>query len=218
MTETSPLASMGFIRSMYRDASNEEEAHVRTAVGVPVTGVELRMMDAETGEEVPRDGKSSGEVQARGPWITGSYFGREDQHDGTGDFTADGWLKTGDVGILQKDGYVRLVDRTKDLIKTGGEWIPSVQVENEIMAHPSVSEAAVIAVSSAKWMERPLACIVLKPGQSLTLGELHDFLAPRMAKWWLPDALEIMGEIPKTSVGKFSKKDLRAQFSDYTVK
>lgn len=128
MTETSPIASVGFIRSVHEGVDNATEQAVRRTAGVPVTGVELRIAHPETGEEMPRDGESEGEVQARGPWITGSYY---DRPDGAADFTADGWLKTGDVGVLQRDGYLKLVDRTKDLIKTGGEWIPSVQVENE---------------------------------------------------------------------------------------
>ena len=132
-------------------------------------------------------------------------------------FTDDGWLRTGDVATITADGYIKLVDRTKDVVKSGGEWISSVELENEIMAHPAVAEAAVIGVSHPKWQERPLACVVLKEGESATKEEILEFLDGRVAKWWLPDDVVFIDEVPKTSVGKFSKKDLRAKFEDYTL-
>ncbi|HIL05163.1 MAG TPA: fatty acid--CoA ligase, partial [Acidimicrobiia bacterium] len=131
--------------------------------------------------------------------------------------TEDGWLRTGDVATCDERGYIRLVDRTKDLIKSGGEWISSAEVENEIMSHPKVAEAAVIAVTSEKWMERPMACVVLKEGESLSHEELIDYLTPRMAKWWLPSVTQIIDEVPKTSTGKFSKRTLRDSFVDVVV-
>ncbi len=156
--------------------------------------------------------QASGEIQLAGPWIAREYYRGE---GGGAQFTADGWLRTGDVAAVDGHGYVRLVDRTKDLIKSGGEWIGSVELENEIMAHPKVAEAAVIAIPHEKWVERPLACVVVKPGETLTAEEVIEFLTPRVAKWWLPDAVEFIDEVPKTSVGKFSKKTLREKFAGY---
>ena len=163
---------------------------------------------------MPWDCESSGELQVRGSFITGEYYKRPDASDS---FTDDGWLRTGDVATCDERGYIRLVDRTKDLIKSGGEWVSSVEVENEIMSHPKIAEAAVIAVTSEKWMERPMACVVLKDGESLTHEELIDYLTPRMAKWWLPSATQIIDEVPKTSTGKFSKRTLRDSFADVVV-
>ncbi|HET9075756.1 MAG TPA: long-chain fatty acid--CoA ligase [Acidimicrobiales bacterium] len=211
MTETSPVATVAVIRSNRAGGSDDELADVRATQGVAAPMVELRIADPDSGEKLPWDGETSGEVQVRGPWIARRYY-----NDPRGDsqFTADGWLRTGDVGVVTPDGYVRLVDRTKDLIKSGGEWISSVDLENEIMGHPAVAEAAVIAVPSEKWMERPMACVVLKPGEALTADELRAWLEPRVARWWLPEVIEFIDEVPKTSVGKFSKKNLRDRFSD----
>ena len=160
------------------------------------------------------DADSGGELQVRGPWIARCYY--EDPDSGE-KFTEDGWLRTGDVAELERDAYIKLVDRTKDLVKSGGEWISSVELENHLMAHPAVAEAAVIAVPHPKWQERPLATVVLKPEASATKEELIEFLTPRVAKWWLPDDVVFIDEVPKTSVGKFSKKDLRARFADYQL-
>ncbi len=216
MTETSPLATVARVRRDRREsaASEDELADVRATAGIPVPLVELRIAEPETGTVLPWDDQVSGEVQVRGPWIARSYY-----HDerGAASFTPDGWLRTGDVAAVSPDGYVRLVDRTKDLIKSGGEWISSVELENHLMAHPDVAEAAVIALPSERWMERPLACVVLKPGASLTRDDVNEWLAPRVAKWWLPDEVEFIDEIPKTSVGKFSKKDLRDRYGDRRV-
>jgi fatty-acyl-CoA synthase len=215
MTETSPLASLARIRSDRASASSEEQlADLRSTQGLPVPGVELRIADVSTGESMPWDDRATGEVQVRGPWIAREYY---NDSRGAASFTDDGWLRTGDVAAVSSDGYLRLVDRTKDLIKSGGEWISSVQLENHLMANPNISEAAVIAVRSERWMERPLACVVLKPGANLTPAEVIEWLQPRVAKWWLPDAVEFVDEIPKTSVGKFSKKDLRDRFSELAV-
>jgi fatty-acyl-CoA synthase len=216
MTETSPLATVARVRRERQEAavSEEELADVRATVGLPVPLVELRIAEPDSGTVLPWDDQISGEVQVRGPWIARSYY-NDDR--GATSFTADGWLRTGDVGAVSPDGYVRLVDRTKDLIKSGGEWISSVELENQLMAHPDIAEAAVIAVPSDRWMERPLACVVLKPGASLTRAEVLEWLTPRVARWWLPDEVEFVEEIPKTSVGKFSKKDLRDRFGDRRV-
>lgn len=158
------------------------------------------------------DDEATGELQVRGPWIAAEYY-RPDA--GVELNTEDGWMKTGDVAAIDQYGSVRLVDRTKDLVKSGGEWISSVELENLLMAHPAVKEAAVIGVPHPKWDERPLACVVLQEGESATGEEILAYLEPLVAKWWLPDAVEFIDEVPKTSVGKFSKKDLRSRFAEY---
>ncbi len=214
MTETSPIASVCTIKSSLGELSEEEKADLRTTVGIVSFGVDMRVVDPDTLEEKPWDGETSGELQVRGPWVIREYYNDDRSPES---FTPDGWLKTGDVATVDPNGYIRLVDRTKDVIKSGGEWISSVELENEIMAHPAVAEAAVIGVPHPKWQERPLACVVVKEGASLTKDELLEFLTPRVAKWWLPDDVQFIDAVPKTSVGKFSKKDLRAKFEGYTL-
>jgi fatty-acyl-CoA synthase len=215
MTETSPVATTCVLKSyLVENASTDALAALRTTVGLPQLGVELRISDPETGALLPWDGQSRGELQARGPWIARTYYHDERANES---FTVDGWLRTGDIATIDPEGYVSLVDRTKDLVKSGGEWISSVELENEIMAHPAVREAAVIGVPHPKWVERPLACVVLREGEYLTAAELREFLAPRVAKWWLPDDVVCIDEIPKTSVGKFSKKTLRDRFADHQL-
>jgi fatty-acyl-CoA synthase len=209
MTETSPVASVCRIKSTLRDRSDDELADLRATQGLPVPGVDARIVGPD-GEETDWDGATSGELQVRGPWIASSYY--NDPRAGES-FTDDGWLRTGDVAVVSPDGYIRLVDRTKDLVKSGGEWISSVELENEIMAHPKVAEAAVIGVPHERWVERPLACIVVKPGEELTEEDVLEFLRSRVAKWWLPDGVVFIDEVPKTSVGKFSKKTLRDRFA-----
>ncbi|HEY0816688.1 MAG TPA: long-chain fatty acid--CoA ligase [Pseudonocardia sp.] len=212
MTETSPIATMSSTRSYHDGLTEDERANARARQGQPVPLVELRIVDPTTGEALPWDDVESGEVQAAGPWIAKEYYRGE---GGGAQFTEDGWLRTGDVAAVDRYGSFRLVDRTKDLIKSGGEWIGSVELENEIMAHPKVAEAAVIAIPSEKWVERPLACVVVKPGETLTEQDVLDHLRTRVAKWWLPDAVEFIDEVPKTSVGKFSKRTLREKFAGY---
>jgi fatty-acyl-CoA synthase len=151
-----------------------------------------------------------GELEVRGPWVAGGYYDTPEQADR---WTDDGWFKTGDVVAIHPKGFVQIKDRSKDVIKSGGEWISSVELENALMAHPAVAEAAVVAVPDAKWDERPLAAVVLREGQTATADELRAFLAPNFAKWWLPDRFEFVAEIPKTSVGKFKKTELREMFS-----
>jgi fatty-acyl-CoA synthase len=211
MTETSPVATTGRIKSTLLDRSEEELIDLRAAQGIAIPLVELRIADPATGEELPWDGEARGELQANGPWIASAYYNDERSPDS---FTEDGWLKTGDVATISPNGYVRLVDRTKDLVKSGGEWISSVELENAIMAHPKISEAAVIGIPDEKWSERPLACVVPDNGEEITLDELKAFLAERVPKWWIPNDMEIIDEVPKTSVGKFSKKTLREQFAE----
>jgi fatty-acyl-CoA synthase len=214
MTETSPLGSINGSFSAYDGLGEGEAADVRARQGIAPVGVEARIVEPDTLTELPWDDKATGELQVRGPWIAADYYGFERSTDS---FTEDGWLRTGDVGAMDPHGNIRLSDRTKDLVKSGGEWISSVELENHLMAHPAVAEAAVIGVPHPRWQERPLAAVVLKPGASASKEELIEFLAPRVAKWWLPDDVVFIDEVPKTSVGKFSKKDLRARFADYQL-
>ena len=213
MTETSPVASAGHIKSTLAAVLDDEGmAELRTTVGQPLFGLEARVVEPGSVAELSWDGESSGELQVRGPWVVASYY---DDARSPESFTDDGWLKTGDVATIDPHGYIQLRDRTKDVIKSGGEWISSVELENEIMAHPAVAEAAVIGLPHPKWSERPLACVVVREGETCTKEDVLDFLQGRVAKWWVPDDVVFVAEIPKTSVGKFSKKDLRTQFQDF---
>ncbi|HUP73781.1 MAG TPA: long-chain fatty acid--CoA ligase [Acidimicrobiales bacterium] len=214
MTETSPLVSVCNVKSTMRDRSEAELADLRTSVGVAQFPIEFRIVEQETLNRLPWDSTSRGELQVRGPWIARSYYNDERTSDS---FTVDGWLRTGDVAVVSDEGYISLVDRTRDVIKSGGEWVSSVELENEIMAHPSVREAAVIGVNHPRWGERPLACVAVKEGATLTKEELDTFLEARVSKWWLPDDVVFIDEIPKTSVGKFSKKSLRDRYADYVL-
>jgi fatty-acyl-CoA synthase len=215
MTETSPIASTGMIKTEVAEGRSEDDlADIRAMQGLPTPLVEARIAEPDSIEPLPWDGEAQGELQVRGPWIASEYY---DDDRSPQSFTSDGWLKTGDVAVINPDGYIRLVDRTKDVIKSGGEWISSVELENEIMAHPKVAEAAVIGVAHQKWAERPLACVVVKPGEELTKEDVISFLDGRVAKWWLPDDVTFVDEIPKTSVGKFSKKTLRDKFEGYQL-
>ena len=209
MTETSPLATVSYPRPELRDAGIDERYRRAAMAGVPAPLVDLRIR-ADDGNDAPRDGKSMGEIQVRGPFITGSYHQVPVSDD---KFTADGWLRTGDVATMDELGFVRITDRSKDLIKSGGEWISSVDLENALMAHPAVAEAAVIAIPDDKWSERPLACIVLKPGPQPTPAELGAHLLTHgFAKWQLPDRYEVIDAVPRTSTGKFFKLKLRERF------
>ena len=214
MTETSPLAAVCGIKSTMAHLDDDAKADIRTGVGLITPGVDFRIVDTETDTEQPWDGASRGELQVRGPWIARSYYNDERANQS---FTDDGWLKTGDVATCDAEGYIRLVDRTKDLIKSGGEWISSVELENEIMAHPQVAEAAVIGVTSTKWGERAMACVVAAEGAELSSDDILTWLDGRVPKWWMPDRVEFIDEVPKTSVGKFSKKTLRERFADVVV-
>jgi len=209
MTETSPLATASYPKFDIADAPEPERFRRMALAGVPVPLVEVRV---RTDEELdaPWDGKTVGEIQVRGPFITGSYHRVPPSTD---KFTPDGWLRTGDVAARDAQGYVRITDRTKDLIKSGGEWISSVDLENALMAHPAVAEAAVIAVPDPKWGERPLACVVLKPGADVNPAALGEHLqAHGFAKWQLPDRYEFIDAVPRTSTGKFYKLKLREMF------
>jgi len=210
MTEMTPVGTVSRLKSYMETWPDEQRYAVRAKQGYAVAGVDLRAVDEE-GREVPWDGKTVGELQVRGPWVVRAYY---DNPEGAKQFTADGWFRTGDVVTIDPEGYIQITDRTKDLIKSGGEWISSVDMESLLMAHPKVLEAAVIAVPHPKWAERPLACVVPKPAHrgALTQEEILEFLRPQVAKWSLPDAVVFLPSIPKTSVGKFDKKVLREQF------
>jgi fatty-acyl-CoA synthase len=201
MTETSPLVTIGHPP---KDCPKGSEVDYRAVAGRLMAGCEMRIVNE--GVVMPNDGESVGEVEVRGPWVTASYFG-----DPAPEKFHDGWLRTGDVGTLDARGYLTIKDRTKDVIKSGGEWVSSVELENAIMAHPDVMEAAVIGVPDPRWDERPLACVVLKPGAAPDAAGLRTFLEDRVAKWWIPERWAFIDEVPKTSVGKFDKKVLRAQ-------
>jgi fatty-acyl-CoA synthase len=212
MTETSPVASTTDFIGDLVDADQDTQFDFVAMAGIPLPFVELRVR--ADGEEVPWDGESMGELEVRGPWVAAGYFEDDSQADR---WTDDGWFMTGDIVSMHPRGFIQIKDRSKDVIKSGGEWISSVEVENALMAHPAVAEAAVIAIPDEKWMERPLAAVVLKDGQTATADELREHLAPKFAKWWLPDRFEFVEEIPKTSVGKFKKTALREQFAQEQV-
>ncbi|MEV6411849.1 long-chain fatty acid--CoA ligase [Kribbella sp. NPDC051718] len=212
MTETSPVATASHIPTRDQGLPEEEQAKLRARQGLPLPGVEVRIVEPGSITPLPWNDEATGELQVRGPWIAAEYY-RPDA--GVELNTEDGWMKTGDVAAIDQYGSVRLVDRTKDLVKSGGEWISSVELENLLMAHPAIREAAVIGVPHPKWDERPLACVVLQEGSTATSEEILAYLEPLVAKWWLPDAVEFIDEVPKTSVGKFSKKDLRTRFANY---
>jgi len=210
MTETAPLATASQLKSYMESWPEEKKYQVRAKQGRPAPFVELRVMRPEG--EASWDAKTIGELEVRGPWVASSYYNApEEQHR----WTADGWFRTGDMATIDPEGYVKIVDRSKDLIKSGGEWISSVDLENALMGHPAIREAAVIAVSHPRWQERPLAVIVFKDGVSATPEELRAFLAGKFAKWQLPDAFVPVKEIPRTSVGKFLKTKLREQFANW---
>ena len=214
MTEMSPLGTVSNLKSYQHDLPEEERFAIRAKQGTSVPGVDLRAVD-EQGKEIPWDGKAYGELQVKGPWVVSSYY----NDDRSSDSFMDGWFRTGDVVTIDPEGFVQIVDRTKDLVKSGGEWISSQDLENAIMAHPKVLEAAVIAVPHPKWQERPLACVVPKPDfkDSLKKAEIFEHLRERFDKMYVPDDIVFIEAVPKTSVGKFDKKVLRAEYKDYQL-
>ena len=213
MTETSPMGSVCRPLAAHRDRPPDDLDALLASQGRPVPGVEVRIV-GEDGSELPWDGRAVGEIEARGNWIASAYY-----RDRACDRFHDGWLRTGDVASIDPDGYIRICDRSKDLIKSGGEWISSVALECMLMAHPDVAEAAVIAVPHPRWCERPLACVVPRPEarERLTREALIEHLRPRVARWWLPDDVVFIDQIPKTSVGKFDKKALRERFRAHVL-
>ncbi|MFP4636251.1 MAG: long-chain-fatty-acid--CoA ligase [Nitriliruptoraceae bacterium] len=206
MTETGPLACASRPRRRHRGLSRDQLLDVREHTGTIFAGLEARITD-EYGQPVVHDGATIGELEVRGPWIASGYYGVD-----ASDRFNDGWLRTGDMATMERDGEFRIVDRAKDLVKSGGEWISSVELEGHLLAHAKVADAAVVGVASQKWDERPVAVLVAEdPQDPPTLEEIRSFLLERVAKWWLPDAIELVAEIPKTSVGKLDKKVLRSQ-------
>ncbi|MDR6225688.1 long-chain fatty acid--CoA ligase [Desmospora profundinema] len=210
MTETSPMGTVCNLKPHLAALPEEEQYRYRAKQGMPVPFLEARIMN-ENGE-APWDGATMGELQVRGPWVAQKYYESPGSQDA---FTEDGWFRTGDVATIDPEGYMKITDRTKDLIKSGGEWISSVDLENALMAHPAVAEAAVIAAAHPKWQERPLAVVTCQEGAEVTPEELHAFLEPQFAKWWLPDGYVFVKEIPRTSAGKFLKARLRDQYTDW---
>jgi fatty-acyl-CoA synthase len=188
--------------------SEDRKYAQRLKQGMPTAFVEARTIKPD-GTRAPHDGASIGEIELRGPWVAAAYYNLPEESQ---KWSPDGWFRTGDIGHIDEDGYIKLVDRSKDLIKSGGEWISSVDLENALMGHPSVKEAAVIGVAHPKWQERPLAVVVLNEGAETHPAELREFLVGKFAKWQLPDAFIFAKEIPRTSVGKFKKMALREQF------
>jgi fatty-acyl-CoA synthase len=212
MTETSPLGVVGRLLPKHAALPREEQVKVTLKQGRGIWGVELKLIDAE-GREVPRDGKTPGHVHVRGPWIASGYF----KGEGGQVLDAEGWFPTGDIATLDADGYLQLVDRAKDVIKSGGEWISSIELENAAAGHPAVAEAAIIGVPHPKWQERPLLVIVKRPGAQLTREDMLEFLRPKIAKWWLPDDVAFVDELPHTATGKLQKTKLREQFRDFKL-
>jgi fatty-acyl-CoA synthase len=211
MTEMSPLGTTGTFKARQANLQKAEREALQAKQGRAVFGVDLRIVD-ENGRELPWDGKAFGDLQVRGPWVIKSYFKGEG-----GDPLKDGWFPTGDVCTIDPEGYIQVTDRSKDVIKSGGEWISSIDLENIAIAHPAIAEAAVIGVRHPKWDERPIVVAVKKPGQDVTRDELLRFYEGKIAKWWMPDDVVFVNELPHTATGKLSKLTLRQQFKDYRL-
>lgn len=213
MTEMSPLGTVNSMKAGLEHLSDDEVIELKTKAGRGIFGVELRIVDDE-GQHLPWDGEAFGALQVRGPWICSDYYRLE---GAAGTHTDDGWFETGDVATIDPDGFMAITDRTKDVIKSGGEWISSIELENCAMGHPAVAEAAVIGVAHEKWTERPLLVVVRAEGQSLEKSEMLDWFDGKVATWWKPDAVEFVDELPHTATGKVKKTELRKQFADYTL-
>ena len=215
LTESSPQATTPQLKAHMQNWPDEEKHRIKSLAGIPVPFVDRRVVNPESADpcrEVPWDGTTMGEVQLRGPWVAARYYNLAAEKD---KWTPDGWFRTGDVGTVDAEGYLKIVDRTKDLIKSGGEWISSVDLENALVAHPDVREAAVIAVAHPKWQERPVAIVVLRDGAQLQASQLREFLSHRFAKWQLPDSFIVVEELPHTSTGKLLKTELRRRFQEW---
>ena len=212
MTETSPLGTGSKLQAQHLDLPEEEQFEILAMQGIETIGIEVRIAE-ENGNIAPRDGKTIGEIEVKGNWVIKEYYKTESNN-----FTDDGWFKTGDVGYVNSEGYMKITDRTKDLIKSGGEWISSLDLENAIMAHPLVKEAAVIAIPDKKWSERPLAVLVARGEEKPSIEELKEAMSHAFAKYQIPDKFVFIDEVPKTSVGKFDKKCLRKMYADGELK
>jgi len=214
MTETSPLGTVSRLQSIHENLPRQDQYKIMALQGIELPGVEIRLIK-EDGSVAARDGQTVGEIQIRGPWIINSYYKVEDN---SAYFSADGWFRTGDVATMDTYGYLHITDRTKDLIKSGGEWISSVALEVALMAHPAIAEACVIAIPDERWVERPLACIVLHQGNTVSPQELRAFLSKDFVNYQIPDRYITVAQIPKTSVGKFDKKELRSMYAASELK
>jgi fatty-acyl-CoA synthase len=212
MTETSPLCVIGRLRIKHAELPAEEQLKLKLKQGHGIWGVDLKIVD-DDGRPLPWDGKAFGEVFVRGPWIASGYF----KGEGGDKLDSEGYFPTGDVATIDPEGYVHLVDRSKDVIKSGGEWISSIDLENAATGHPAVAEAAVIGVPHPKWQERPLLLVVVRPGHTVTREELIDYLSGEVAKWWLPNDVVFVDELPHTATGKLSKMKLRDQYRDHQL-
>jgi len=212
MTEMTPLGTVSWLKRSLEELPEDQRYAYRAKQGLPVPLVDTRVMGLAG--EAPWDGQTMGELEVRGPWVASGYYQAPDQAD---KWSADGWFRTGDVATIDPEGYVKITDRTKDLVKSGGEWISSVDLENALMGHPAVAEAAVIAARHPRWDERPVAVVVFKEGASATAEELRAFLEPKFAKFWLPDRFVFTSQIPRTAAGKFQKTTLRRQYGDILI-
>ena len=212
MTETSPIGSVNKLLPRHRSLGAEEQLAIRTKAGLPVYGVEVSIVD-DAGNEQPRDGESFGALRIRGPWVCSGYYGIDESEV----HSADGWFDTGDVATIDEDGFIAITDRTKDVIKSGGEWISSIDLENAAVGHPDVAEAAVIGVPHPKWTERPLLIVVAVEGRSVDRDSVLAWLDGKVARWWMPDDMVVVDEIPHTATGKILKTELRRQFRDYRL-
>ncbi|CAM3770702.1 3-methylmercaptopropionyl-CoA ligase [Pseudomonas reidholzensis] len=210
MSETSPMGTIGNLLPKHLALSLDEQIDVRAKAGRPVYGVEVQVVD-DLGRTLPRDGKSAGHLKVRGPWVASGYY----KGDGGQVMDAGGWLQTGDVASIDEDGYLQITDRSKDVIKSGGEWISSIDLENAAIGHPAVQEAAVIGLPHSRWQERPLLVVVVKPGVDVQACDLLAFLSTQVAKWWLPDDVVFVDQLPHTATGKLQKARLREQFKDF---
>jgi fatty-acyl-CoA synthase len=209
MTETNPVASTSLLRPEMESWDLQRQLDFLETAGVPIAGLQVKIVD-EIGEELPHDGEAFGELLIRGPWIAAEYY----KDSRSGQSFDDGWLRTGDVCKITPEGYIKITDRAKDVIKSGGEWISSIDLENALMAHPDVAEATVVGLKHVKWQERPVAFVVAREGAQVSENDLLDFLETRVAKWWLPDKVLFVDQIPKTGTGKFDKKVVRNEYAD----
>lgn len=212
MTELSPVGTLGALKGHELERPAEERYALQSRQGRPLYGVEMRVVDA-AGEELPHDGDAAGVLQVRGPWVASGYY----KGDASDQFTEDGWFSTGDVATIDPDGYLRITDRTKDVIKSGGEWISSIDLENVAVGHPAVAEAACIAVAHSKWGERPMVCVVPRDGQTVDPAEVMALYEGKVAKWWIPDHIEVVDDLPHTATGKLSKLTLRQRFEGFRL-
>jgi fatty-acyl-CoA synthase len=211
MTEMSPIGSINTLKPWMHDLPPAQRMAIQIKQGRPPFGVEM-MIEGESGEALPHDGKAQGELKVRGPWVCSGYFGIEDAG-----VHHDGWFATNDVATIDEHGFMQIVDRTKDMIKSGGEWISSIDLENFAMSHPDIQQAAVIGVPHPKWDERPLLLVIPAPGKTPDKADVLDFLSNKVAKWWLPDDMVIVDAFPIGGTGKVLKKELREEYKDYTL-